>query len=48
MGSINSGVRIIAMPLQFDQYINARLVGIAVAGVEVIKAGDGGLNVEDN
>lgn len=47
MDRINSRVPIMAMPLQFDQCINARLMGMAGAGVEVIKAGDGGLNTED-
>ncbi|KAJ8565973.1 hypothetical protein K7X08_008549 [Anisodus acutangulus] len=37
MESINFGVPIIATPLQFNQYINARQVELVGVGVEVIK-----------
>ncbi|XP_071714205.1 cyanidin-3-O-glucoside 2-O-glucuronosyltransferase-like [Rutidosis leptorrhynchoides] len=47
MESLRYGVPIIAMPMQFDQPFNARLLESVGVGIEVGRGGDGRLKEED-
>ncbi|KAL1543129.1 beta-D-glucosyl crocetin beta-1,6-glucosyltransferase [Salvia divinorum] len=47
MESLWAGVPVVAMPIKYDQPINARVVAAAGVGVEVVRGGDGCFSGEE-